>query len=354
MSTSLGEILTGIGQNDGPGAGIPGGSGFIPEPPPPDQKTGWSGDGAPGRGTLNEFAVGAVTQHFTTSLSRVPGVTFRIPTQAEVDALEAFQRFSGRQHNPNVAAMTFADPLAQAGLGTALGEGACVACHRDLVGTAFLNFDGNTGVETLLTQSSRPKDGGFGTVNPGNQPGSVAAGFGNGQFNPPPLYEAADTPPFFHNSAIATIEAAVDFYRSPNFQASPGFNFARPNLTNQSSANVAGFLRTINALTNIAGVRKRSQYVQNNRSTGNTTIINLAVKDTQDAISDLSSPNLGGATSGSPTNKAIQALQTVKQALQTAAAVPDDQRPFGYMTTPLTYLDIAKQDLVTSNPNNEF
>jgi cytochrome c peroxidase len=354
MSTLLGEITTGLGQNDGPGAGIPGGSGFIPEAAPPDHKTGWSGDGAPGRGTLNEFAVGAVTQHFTTSLSRNPGVTFRIPTQDEVDALEAFQRFSGRQKNPNVGAMLFADPAAQSGMASALNEAACFACHRDLVGDSRVNFDGNTGIETLLTQSSRPRDGGFGTVNPGNVAGSVAGGFGDGQFNPPPLYEAADTPPFFHNSAISTIEAAVDFYRSPNFQASPAFNFVRPNLTNDSVQNIAAFLRTINALTNMAQVQKRVQYVQNNRGTGNTTILNLAIKDTQDAITVLSSPNLGGATSGSPTNKALAALQTVKQALQTAVVVPDDQRPFGYMTTPIAYLAAAKTDLLASNPNNEF
>ena len=31
----------------------------------PQQRTGWSGDGAPGDGTLRDFATGAVTQHFT-------------------------------------------------------------------------------------------------------------------------------------------------------------------------------------------------------------------------------------------------------------------------------------------------
>ncbi len=58
---------------------------------PPMQRTGWGGDGAPGTGTLREFAIGAVTQHFTRTLNREAGVDFRLPTDFELDALEAFQ-----------------------------------------------------------------------------------------------------------------------------------------------------------------------------------------------------------------------------------------------------------------------
>ncbi|MHC4458530.1 MAG: hypothetical protein ACYS0I_15880, partial [Planctomycetota bacterium] len=60
-------------------------------------RTGWSGDGAPGDGTLRSFATGAVIQHFTKTLNRVPGIDFRLPTQEELDALEAFQFSLGRQ-----------------------------------------------------------------------------------------------------------------------------------------------------------------------------------------------------------------------------------------------------------------
>jgi len=76
MSTSVGEVGTGVGSNDsnesesGPAL-----------PTPPDQRSGWSGDGSPGRGTLNEFAFGAIVQHFAKSLARVPDQDFRIPTQ---------------------------------------------------------------------------------------------------------------------------------------------------------------------------------------------------------------------------------------------------------------------------------
>jgi hypothetical protein len=64
---------------------------------PQGPRTGWSGDGAPGDGSLRSFAVGAVIQHFTKTLGRVPGVDFRLPTEEELEALEAFQLSLGRQ-----------------------------------------------------------------------------------------------------------------------------------------------------------------------------------------------------------------------------------------------------------------
>ena len=66
---------------------------------PQGPRTGWSGDGAPGDGSLRSFAVGAVIQHFTKTLDRVAGVDFRLPTDEELDALEAFQLSLGRQQD---------------------------------------------------------------------------------------------------------------------------------------------------------------------------------------------------------------------------------------------------------------
>ena len=54
---------------------------------------------------------------------------------------------------------------------------------------------------------------------------SPAPASGDHTFNIPPLVEAADTPPHFHNNAAATIEDAVAFYSSPTFQASPSAVF---------------------------------------------------------------------------------------------------------------------------------
>ncbi len=70
----------------------------------PLQNTGWSGDGAPGDGTLREFATGAVVQHFTRTLERIPGRDFRLPTPAELEALEAFQAKRGSR--PHAAETT--------------------------------------------------------------------------------------------------------------------------------------------------------------------------------------------------------------------------------------------------------
>src|SRR5262245_479633 len=62
-------------------------------------RTGWGGDGAPGDGALRSFALGAVIQHFPKTLARVPGQDFRLPTDEELDALEAFMLSLGRQED---------------------------------------------------------------------------------------------------------------------------------------------------------------------------------------------------------------------------------------------------------------
>ncbi len=60
--------------------------------------TGWAaGDGAPGDGSLRSFAIGAIIQHMPKTLAREPGVDFRLPTDEELDALEAFMLTLGRQ-----------------------------------------------------------------------------------------------------------------------------------------------------------------------------------------------------------------------------------------------------------------
>ena len=46
--------------------------------------------------------MGAVIQHLTKSLNRVEGVDFRLPTDDELDALEAFQLSLGRQEEVNI------------------------------------------------------------------------------------------------------------------------------------------------------------------------------------------------------------------------------------------------------------
>lgn len=345
LSTSIGAVATGLGLNNAPTTGIDG--------PPPDNRTGWSGDGSPGRGTLNEFAFGAVVQHFPLTSNRQSGSDFRIPSQGELDALEAFQLFSGRQKNVLTPVLTFGDPAAQSGRDSVLNEAQCVACHRDLIGDPSTNFNFDTGVEnapiTFRTLDNMPKDDGFGLTHSDGTPGTVATGFGNGRFNVPPLFEAADTAPFFHNNAIATMEDAVAFYQSAEFLASPGSNFARPVLTTDSIGNIAGFLRTINALTNIAQIRKRVLYLGNNATPGGTAILSVAIEDTQDAIDDLTAP----ALSGTATANALQALRTLKL-LFTNSLPFANQGSTTVMLQAAAWLDIAEHNLLTGNPNADF
>src|SRR5205814_7545024 len=96
-------------------------------------------------------------------------------------------------------------------------------------------------------------------------------------FSPPGLLEAADTGPFFHANARPTIEAAVEFYVSPEFQAAP--DTIGVFMTPGDIQDVAAFLRTLNACENIRQVRKRVQFVRNNRSSGNTSLLTAAIAD---------------------------------------------------------------------------
>jgi hypothetical protein len=226
---------------------------------PQGPRTGWSGDGAPGDGSLRSFAVGAVIQHFTRTLSRIPGVDFRLPSEEELDALEAFMLSLGRQQDLSLP-VPLKGVVARRGQEIFLDNrlGKCNLCHVN--GGATANFGAgnlgnanfNTGVENLpdqpadLTGERNPPDDGLGTP-------------GDGTFNTPPLIEAADTGPFFHNNAIETIEGAVAFYNGNAFNKSPsGLALARtdPNgvgirLDATQVVAVAAFLRVLNALENI-------------------------------------------------------------------------------------------------------
>jgi hypothetical protein len=186
-------------------------------------------------------------------LKRVDGKDFRLPTDPELNALEAFQLSLGRQEDLDL-------PLELKGFVPARGQeifldnglGKCNLCHANagangLFGGGNGNFD--TGVEELpdqpadLTGELNPPDDGFGDP-------------GNGEFNTPTLVEAADTGPFFHNNSIETIEGAVAFYNGDTFNNSPAavggmFPVGLINLDATQVVAVAAFLRVINAFENI-------------------------------------------------------------------------------------------------------
>lgn len=226
---------------------------------PDGPRTGWSGDGAPRDGSLKAFAIGAVIQHFTRTLNRIPGVDFRLPTEEELRALEALMLALGRQEDL-ILPLPLKGTVARRGQEIFLDDslGKCNICHRNAGANARLggrdagNANFNTGVEDLIDQPSDqvgeriPPDDGFGVP-------------GNGTFNTPPLVEAADTGPFFHNNSINTIEGAVAFYNGDAFNKSPAGRFlARTDASGDGIrleatqvVAVAAFLRVINALENI-------------------------------------------------------------------------------------------------------
>ncbi len=222
-------------------------------------QTGWSGDGAPGDGSVRSFATGAVIQHFTKTLNRIDGIDFRLPTDEELDALDAFQLSLGNQEELKL-------PLPLKGIVALRGQsifndgntGKCSICHSNagangdpnIFGPNAGNLNFNTGVEALPDQ---PAD----LVGELNPPDDGLGAPGDSTFNTPSLVEAADTGPFFHNNSVETIEGAVAFYNGNSFRNSPsgqllaGATGSSINLDATQVVAVAAFLRAINALENI-------------------------------------------------------------------------------------------------------
>jgi hypothetical protein len=164
-------------------------------------------------------------------------------------------------------------------------------------------------------------------------------------FNVPPIIEAADTPPFFHNNAFSDIESVVNFYTTQTFRSSPGGQFFFINLDATQQADVGAFLRVINAAENVRQMRKQVQFVRDHRSSGNTSLLTIAIRNAQDAIDDLSPKGLNPA--------AVNELRDVKQTLQIGQANADKDRP-PFMDHALVFLGLIRGELFTANPDNQF
>lgn len=206
--------------------------------PPGTDTVGWDGRGAPGAGTLRDFATGAVIQHATKSLERRPGIDFRLPTEEELDALLAFQLSLGRLQDIDLGAVRFSDPMAERGRITFQDPGAliinCARCHN------------NAGANRLDGSGNQNKDTGVDDLRVAGLPHDDGRGFpGDETFSPPPLIEAADTAPFFHTHTVDTIEAAVMFYTTEHFTGQ------RQTFTAVEGAEMAQMLRMLNASLNV-------------------------------------------------------------------------------------------------------
>jgi cytochrome c peroxidase len=261
--------------------------------PTPAEMTGWSGDGSPGTGSLREFAIGAVTQHFTKRLNRVAGTDFTLPKERQLDALEAFQLSLGRDMDFDLSQLTFNDAAVEGGKslfvngsGNPNAGGRCVACHSNAGALAanLQNRNFNTNVEDVThparSLESFPKDGGFGRTDNGDNT------FGNRAFNMAPVVEAADTAPFFHNNVVSTLEGVVAFYSGPEFN-NPRAPAARFNFDQTQRDQIADFMRSVNTLQNIDVARRELQEILANNQDPvqeQNTRLQTAFEETQDAI----------------------------------------------------------------------
>ncbi len=288
---------------------------------PAGPRTGWGGDGAPGDGSLRAFAVGAVIQHFPKSLNRIDGVDFRLPSDEELDALEAFQLSLGRQEDLSLP-LALRGSIAQRGQELFMDrtQGKCNACHfnagangdPDIFGPGAGNLSFDTGVEVLpdqpadLTGEPVPPDDGFGVP-------------GTGEFNVPPVVEAADTGPFFHNNSVDTIEGAVAFYNGDSFNDSAagdllvGATGSGIRLDATQVIAVAAFLRVINSLENIRSAQELLERAMRagQPSSRTRTLLERAAADIEDGAQVLFGGNLHPAAS-----RALRwALQSAREAV---------------------------------------
>ncbi len=208
---------------------------------------GLSGDFA----NLRDFTVGAVVQHFPKTLARVEGVDFRLPTESQLDALEAFMLSlllpmdgNFKVSGPNSILSTPADPRAtdtsrpEVRGRDLLSSVGCTSCHKK----SNKVFSGNTldtGVEAFSPVDGSP-DPGDGSDPP--------------RFQTPQLFLRKAG--IFHNNAAGNegtqflnLRASVAFYDSPEFIASDNGTLVTfdtdPDTKAQQIHDIARFLEAI-------------------------------------------------------------------------------------------------------------
>ena len=291
---------------------------------PPVHRTGWSGDGSPvgmvtdgintiiSNGSVRSFPVGAVIQHFTKTLNRQPGVDFRLPTEDELDALEAFMFSLGRQEEfDDFTTITLNNAFAEQGRKNYMGEGLpadslnCNACHFNGGANTNPNFDFSISGVTPPAFESTNRSFAPRVEELLDQPGDVLAasalgggatqlpfddGFADGTdlFNAPTVIEAADTGGFFHSNQTETVEGMIAFYASNRSFRNPEMNpqaGAIVPLNGSQLSNVAAFIRILNADENSRQAIELIDYAAMlNKTTHKKLNIRLAISEIKDAL----------------------------------------------------------------------
>ncbi|HEY3494052.1 MAG TPA: hypothetical protein VGK73_05170 [Polyangiaceae bacterium] len=290
-------------------------------PSPPLERTGWGGDGV-GDGSLRAFLEGAVKQHFPKNLARRPNVDFRVPTAQESDLTRTFQLSLGRLNDLNLEQVRIFDTEGEDGRQAFMDpqRGRCNSCHFN-AGANFQDSNKNRNIDNgirfagsvnLLTfgtvDGNGLADGGFGGAEldhpniDGNGIGFNNA-FGNNTFSPPPLIEAADTPPFFHNAFKAfsntpdDLDGAIRFYSFVAFGMSGGGQlleqrFGTPlDLQPVNAFAIGRFLRILNIALNVDIAKQRLQAAntlvtrfRDTRRDVQKRLMELAVVEIDDAL----------------------------------------------------------------------
>jgi cytochrome c peroxidase len=258
------------------------------------EATGWSGDG----GALRDFAIGAIRQHMPRSLARRAGVDFRLPTDQELRALEAYMLTLGRSEAQEVdiangTGVTFAAPVVERGRELFNNEvsGSCAFCHRNATALNESGFNGMFAIgvarqprtRALRADRTLAFDGGFGASPALGVPGR--GGFGDERFNAPSIIEAADTAPLFHDNSAANIEEAVRFYTTATFANSPeGQALPTIRLGEADIVAIAAMLRTVNAIENIRAADALLAEARGVAKEAALPKLRLARKETKEAI----------------------------------------------------------------------
>jgi hypothetical protein len=300
-------------------------------PVPPVHRLGWGGDGAAGSGSLREFAIGAVIQHAPLTLGRVEGVDFRLPTDEELDAMEAFQLSLGRQEEIDLDRMFFTDPNVTAGQDLFLleeGGGKCFLCHGnagalrppEAHASPLQNMQFDVGIFNVEHPAEPlgeplPFDDGF-----GESPFPPVLNRCFNTFSPPSLIEAADTAPYFHNNVFGTLEEAIAHYSTEAFNelSHGGSAIDSPpvDLTVDQNNQIGALLRVLNALQNMDDVLACDARVL--ASTGaaeSRRLLRLCVADNRDALEVLARSPLGPLHPAAQ-NRLRASLDLHRQALQ--------------------------------------
>lgn len=334
---------------------------------PPEDRLGWSGDGAIGSGTLREFATGAVFQHFTKTLTRRRGPDYRLPTDEELDAIEAYLLSLGRPLDFSLKTMAFKNADVVAGQtmylkptddGVGLPAAKCERCHGNgganlenlAIGT-FENWNFDIGVRLLSHPAEElgeylPSDGGFGI--------QTADGviFGNNTFNTPSIVEAAETAPYFHNNMFPTLEEAITFYTSDefNFESFAGSTIRRQNngipiqLDETQVNQIGALLRVLGALDNIRAVEECHFLIKPLRDVNlQHALLPFCIADNKDAVDVLT---------GSPLNPhpvAVDSLSASLSYYEAALASSDGRQIQSLLSLAAKALTAAEADMIETS-----